>query len=115
MATVLQFRRGSTAAVNQVTGKQGELFIDLDKKTVVVQDGITQGGFPLQRELQSSVNVKTINGVSIVGPGNIIPNQLGAVTSTNQTVNHVVLLEEGQYQQLLNSNQIDPKTLYLEY
>lgn len=47
MTIILQHRRGSTAESNALTGAEGELFIDLDKNTVVVHDGVVQGGYPL--------------------------------------------------------------------
>ena len=56
MAKVLQFRRDTTAGLSTVTGAEGELFVDLTKDTLVVMDGTTAGGQPLQKELTSSVN-----------------------------------------------------------
>ena len=50
MPTTLQFRRYDSANIANTTGAAGEIFIDLDKETVVVQDGATTGGFPLARE-----------------------------------------------------------------
>ncbi len=50
MADQLQLRRGTTAQVLAFTGAQGELIIDTDKDTIVVQDGVTAGGFPLATE-----------------------------------------------------------------
>lgn len=47
MPTQVQFRRGTTAQTQAFTGAAGELVIDTTKKTVVVQDGSTAGGFPL--------------------------------------------------------------------
>ena len=47
MPTQVQFRRGTTAQVAAFTGATAELVIDTTKKTVVVQDGSTAGGFPL--------------------------------------------------------------------
>lgn len=47
MATQIQRRRGTTAQHSTFTGALGELTVDTDKKTVVVHDGITAGGFPL--------------------------------------------------------------------
>ena len=48
MAKTLQFRRDTTANLASVTGSPGEIFIDTTKKTVVVMDGSTSGGFPLE-------------------------------------------------------------------
>jgi hypothetical protein len=53
------------------TGAVAELFVDTTKDTVVVMDGSTQGGFPLQKELVSGTSIKTVNGTSILGSGNI--------------------------------------------
>ena len=50
MATTLQFRRDTTANLASETGAVGELFVDIDKDTLVVMDGSTSGGFPLARE-----------------------------------------------------------------
>lgn len=47
MATQIQRRRGTTAQHSTFTGALGELTVDTDKKTVVVHDGITAGGYPL--------------------------------------------------------------------
>lgn len=46
MADQLQFRRGTTSEMLGFTGAQGEVVVDTDKKALVVQDGITAGGFP---------------------------------------------------------------------
>lgn len=45
MADQLQLRRGTTAEIAVFTGAQGELVVDTDKNALVVQDGITAGGF----------------------------------------------------------------------
>lgn len=47
MPTRVQTRRGTTAQHSSFTGAVGELTVDTDKKTVVVHDGSTAGGFPL--------------------------------------------------------------------
>lgn len=48
--TVLRFKRYTTSDLSLLTGTEGELFVDLDKDTVVVQDGVTAGGKPLATE-----------------------------------------------------------------
>jgi hypothetical protein len=66
MAKTLQFRRDSTANLASVTGAVGEIFIDTTKKTVVVMDGSTPGGFAL--ELQGAGTGATgVTGASGVG------------------------------------------------
>lgn len=50
MAKTLQHRRNTTAGLSGVTGSVGEIFIDTTKNTVVVMDGSTAGGYPLELE-----------------------------------------------------------------
>lgn len=71
MAKTLQFRRDTTSNLSSITAAVGELFVDTTKKTVVVGDGSTAGGFPLQRELVSNTNIKTVNGNSLLGSGDL--------------------------------------------
>lgn len=46
IASQLQLRRGTTPQHAVFTGAPGEVTVDTDKKTVVVHDGSTAGGFP---------------------------------------------------------------------
>ena len=57
MATQLQLRRGNTAQTAVFTGVIGEVTVDTDKKTIVVHDGVTQGGFPLALESNLTIDV----------------------------------------------------------
>lgn len=50
MSTQVQTRRGNTAQTSVFTGAVSEITVDTDKKTVVVHDGSTPGGFALARE-----------------------------------------------------------------
>lgn len=85
MAKTLQLRRGTTSQISAIAGAVGEILIDTTKDTVVVMDGSTAGGFPLAREsaltdglatkqnaLVSGTTIKTINGTSVLGSGNIV-------------------------------------------
>lgn len=45
MADQLQLRRGTTSQINSFTGAQGEVVVNTDSHALVVQDGITAGGF----------------------------------------------------------------------
>jgi hypothetical protein len=85
MAKTLQFRRGTTSELSTIAGAVGELFVDTAKDTVVVMDGSTTGGFPLQRELLSGTNIKTVNGTSLLGSGNITIS--GSGSSFDQDLN----------------------------
>jgi len=61
MAKRIQFRRGTTVEHTSFVGAPGELTIDTTKKTVVVHDGVTPGGFPASR-LESVDGTATFNG-----------------------------------------------------
>lgn len=50
MAKTLQHRRGTTSELSSVTGAAGEIFYDTTKDTLVVMDGSTAGGYPLEKE-----------------------------------------------------------------
>jgi hypothetical protein len=50
MPTQIQWRRGNTAQTAAFTGALAEITVDTDKKTLVVHDGVTQGGFTLALE-----------------------------------------------------------------
>ena len=52
MSTQVQFRKGNTAQTALFTGAVAEITVDTDKKTVVVHDGVTPGGYPLALEYQ---------------------------------------------------------------
>ncbi len=69
MAKRVQFRRGTTAQHSTFVGAPGELTVDTDKKTVVVHDGITPGGFPATR-------LDSIGGTTTF---------IGPIVSTNAT------------------------------
>ena len=62
MAKRIQFRRGTTTEHAAFVGAPGELTIDTTKKTVVVHDGVTPGGFPASR-LESVDGTATFNGL----------------------------------------------------
>ena len=49
MSTQIQSRRGTTAQHSSFTGAAGEITVDTDKNVVVVHDGSTAGGHPLQK------------------------------------------------------------------
>ncbi len=67
MSTQIQSRRGSTTEHSTFTGAAGELTVDTTKKTVVVHDGQTAGGYPLVREDsgQFTGNVEIGTGIDL--------------------------------------------------
>ena len=52
MADQLQLRRGTTSEILGFTGAQGEVIMNTDTNSLVVQDGTTAGGFPTARSEQ---------------------------------------------------------------
>ena len=53
MAKLLKLRRGTTSQHSSFTGAEGEVTVDTTKDTLVVHDGSTAGGHPLQKESSS--------------------------------------------------------------
>ena len=76
MANQLQLRRGSTLSNSTFTGAVGEVTVDTDQKTLVVHDGSTQGGFPINTfmpagtgAVQTNVQNKLRQTVSVMDFG----------------------------------------------
>lgn len=83
MAITVRFRRGSTAESNSFVGEEGELYIDKDKDTVVVHDGIKAGGFPLATEAWVSQAISNYSALTIseIDNANTITNQVNNVSA----------------------------------
>ncbi len=64
MATQVQFRGGTTTEHASFNGAAREVTVDTTKQTLVVQDGSTNGGFPLLRE-DGTQSLKTTGDISI--------------------------------------------------
>ena len=102
MARIVQHRRGTTAEVAGITGAAGELFVDTSKVTLVVMDGILQGGVPLATEtsvtqLSSTVvgviaNVSSVSSVASTanGKADSISSNVNTISSTLATVSSQV-------------------------
>ena len=61
MATQVQFRGGTTSEHSSFNGAAREVTVDTTKQTLVVQDGSTNGGFPLLGE-KNADDIKLILG-----------------------------------------------------
>ena len=64
MATQVQFRGGTTTEHASFNGVAKEVTVDTTKQTLVVQDGSTNGGFPLLRE-NGTQNLITTGDIKI--------------------------------------------------
>jgi hypothetical protein len=106
MATTLQFRRGTAVEAASYTLADGEFFIDSENKKVYLHDGETLGGFCInelgdldainasiatkQNTLVNTQNIKSINGTTLLGSGNItIPGEtLTSLTFNSNTLTY---------------------------
>jgi len=59
MTSRLQLRRGTTAEMDAFTGAIGEPTYDSEKGTIVVHDGVTEGGIPLARSDSQELDITT--------------------------------------------------------
>jgi hypothetical protein len=90
MPKILQFKRYSSTTVQTSLGVEGELFIDLGKKTIAVMDGVTLGGSPLATEAQvtsvsSTLTTNYTAAVSSVS-STLTTNYTAAVSSVSSTL-----------------------------
>jgi hypothetical protein len=63
MSFAFQRRRGTTSQHSSFTGLNAELTVDTDKKTVVVHDGSTAGGYPLARAKAGTLEDAVVRGL----------------------------------------------------
>ena len=66
MPKQVKLRRGTTAQHATFTGALGEVSVDTSKKTLVVHDGATAGGFPLGLEIAQIVKTGSLVWVDAV-------------------------------------------------
>ncbi len=74
MPKQVRLRRGTTAQLATFTGAEGELTFDTDRKCLVLHDGVTPGGKPLEGYLKLDTGIEESwqtlqNGLHIVGSG----------------------------------------------
>jgi len=80
MAKLLKLRRGTTSQHSSFTGAEGEVTVDTDKETLVVNDGSTAGGHPLAKENMTNVSSASIAGRfadDAINPSKIAGGTLG--------------------------------------
>jgi len=54
-AVQVQYRRGTSSQVAVFTGAQGEMVVDTTNQRVVIQDGLTAGGWPADLSVRTAV------------------------------------------------------------
>ncbi len=86
MPTQVQFRRGTTVQNNSFTGAVGEVSVDIDKDTLRIHDGTTQGGFE-----QAKVNLTNVSGAVNLSLSGIITATtfVGALTGTATSTTNI--------------------------
>jgi len=62
--TQVQFRRGTTAEHATFTGAVGEVTVDTTKDVLVVHDGSTAGGFPMQPQNKAGTVLQVVQGTT---------------------------------------------------
>jgi len=85
MATQVQWRGGSTSEHSTFTGAAREVTVDTQKKTLVVHDGSTAGGHPLQKQypVQGSKTAPTYTFSGDTNTGIYSPGADQVAISTN--------------------------------
>ena len=81
MSVQLQLRRDTYANVNANKGAVGEIFVDTTTQRLVIQDGVTNGGFPSPVVLSAQNNGSTND--SSVGSGAFVTHNLSFVIPAN--------------------------------
>lgn len=84
MATQVQWRRGTTTQVAAYTGAVGEVVIDTTLHQLVVQDGVTAGGYYAAKATGGVYTNITITGTTNQLTGTILAS---AGTISNVTLN----------------------------
>ena len=85
MAVQLQLRSGTTAQHSTFIGAANEITVDTNKKTVVVHDGVTAGGFPLAKA--SDLENNLVQYLPLAYPKNTPP--VGYLAMMGQSISQV--------------------------
>ena len=93
MPKILKFRRGTTAELAQITGAEGEIFVNLDTKQVHVHDGVQTGGYPLATTIDPVFDGSIIADSALIGGVSIIENTVAATDAYGQAQTLVVASE----------------------
>ena len=97
MSTQIQTRRGTTAQHSSFTGAAGEITVDTDKNVVVVHDGSTAGGHPLQKASDALIDADL--GVTVQAyDADTSKNDVANTFTAEQTFN-AGLSVDGAYEQ----------------
>lgn len=89
MPKQVRWRRGTTAEHASFTGAEGEVTVDITKKTLVVHDGVTPGGFPVNDAPLTVVRSTAYERATVVFAASLVIDLKGAsyqeITVTGNT------------------------------
>lgn len=77
MSKVLQLRGGTSVEHNNFIGANREVTVDTDKNTLIVHDGVTQGGHKVAKK--SDVDALNNNTVKTADINGLIDARIGTV------------------------------------
>ena len=111
MAKRVQLRRGTTVQTNTFTGAVGEVTVDTDKKTLVVHDGITIGGFPVATRANADGTISLIkkDGTSV---GSINSSGLFNNTLTSTNTDQALTAAQGKVLKDLVDTKLDSSSVF---
>lgn len=87
MAKTLQFRRGSAAVAAAFTGANGEIFVNVEDKTVALHDGVNAGGTTLGSNA-SQISTGTLNTARLPATANIA-TQINVGANVNLSTSNI--------------------------
>jgi hypothetical protein len=103
MPKQVRLRRGTTAQHTTFTGADGEITFDTSKKVLVVHDGVTAGGKPLDDFVKlnpgSNLTLQTISGPLNLSGGDSETYSLAVANQAN--FNQVIINADAQIKRLL--------------
>ena len=93
MAKLLQLRRGTTSQHSSFTGAVGEVTVDTDKDSLVVHDGSTQGGFPMQPEDAELTELATMTSGTAAALATLTQTEVEILTGALVTTAELNILD----------------------
>jgi len=107
MPKQVRLRRGTTAQHATFTGADGEVTFDSTKKVLVVHDGVTAGGKPIE-------------GFLVLSPGNPLSSQTVAsvvqITGGDSDTFGLIVINEARFDALINAQAgIYPRRIQMQH
>src|SRR5213593_1698297 len=103
MPKQVRLRRGTTAQHAAFTGADGEITFDTSKKVIVIHDGVTAGGKPVDGFVKANPG-SIVTQQTIAGPLNVTggDSETYGLAVTNQaSFNQVIVNADAQIKRLL--------------